>query len=348
MALGQQIGIRTPKTKKISEEGWRLLAFLLSCALLLLLYGSCLASIKLTESRLSQNLWQAGADREIVKKLPDTATVLFPRPEVPLLLETPHDKALYCVEHFWDRFDFQNGAKYLEENRKLLDESFVDFLGIALSLPLEEVKDFLTIPAEKSHGELFRYFEEMYRLYLYEKNSPFQSEEHYISVLEWYSTSPKTDLALTQRSQMMLRLLKRNRVGNMAEDFSFTQLEGGIRRLRDYRGKPTLLFFYTPGCEGCIRATDALIEDPTLTEWLLWGRLNLLYIYVEEDIEAFKRSLSTLPEQAVPGINEDLSVINTPLYDLKDSPTLYLLDAKGYVLLKDASVEEISRFLTDY
>jgi thioredoxin-dependent peroxiredoxin len=51
--------------------------------------------------------------------------------------------------------------------------------------------------------------------------------------------------------------MEKLKTGDMAPDFSFTDQEGNMRNLSDYKGKKVILYFYpkddTPGCtaEAC-------------------------------------------------------------------------------------------------
>ena len=157
--------------------------------------------------------------------------------------------------------------------------------------------------------------------------------------------SPKASLAQLERAKHRLLLMARNRVGTPAEQFSFIQPGGEVGRLSDMRGKPTLLFFYSPGCQSCKRAFEELQQDAFFQNRVQTGRLNILFIDSETDSDEWSRTIDELPSFGVKGFNSDGRIVNVPLYDLKASPTLLLLDAKGIVLLKDRSLREIRESL---
>lgn len=277
----------------------------------------------------------------------DSVDILFQKPEIPLSIDRPHEQALYYLSHFWDDFDFHQGDELLKDAKKkrMLEKDFRDFLTIALTLPLEDVKPLLTIPAQRAEGELFYLFDELYSRYLYDENAPYKNELYYAEILGWYLTSPKIDFATMERTKSTLRLIQRNKPGSFAENFSFVLSTGEVRQLTQYRGRYTLLLFYHPGCEGCRRASAYIDKSEFLNQEVQSGRLHLLYIYPENDSDNFKRSLSTIPHNAQAGINSNEVVINTPLYDLRQSPTVYLLDDKGYVVLKNTSPHEAEAYL---
>lgn len=277
----------------------------------------------------------------------DSLKTLFAKPEVPAMLETPQARARYYLEHYWDSFDFEHGDRYLSDSAAL-EQAFVDFLGIAMSLPIDEVKSTITTPAQKANGKLFLFFEHMYNHYLYEEGSPLANEDYYLPVLEFYTTSPKSDLATMERSKMLFKLVNRNRPGSYAQNFAFNIPEGEVKHLADFRGKPTLLFFFTPGCDVCKSATEYIIEETHINNYVTSGKLNLLYISADGDNDAFRKALSEIPPFATAGVNNDGTVLNAPLYDLKASPTIYLLDEFGRVILKDAPIQRINKYIEEH
>lgn len=276
----------------------------------------------------------------------DSLETLFPKPKIPLTISNPSQQALYYLKHFWDNFDFKKGATILQSSQKkaLLERDFRDFLAISLSLPLLKGKKYFLTPAKESTEDLFYFFDELYAKYLNEETSSLKNEEYYIALLEYYVQSPKTDFATLVRSRDVLKLARRNRVGTIAENFLFILASGEVKQLIHYRGKPTILFFYTPGCEGCRKATEEIKHCTLLNTLLEQQKINLLYIYAENNPIAFKESLESLPKRAIAGINSNGVILNTPLYDLRNSPTIYLLDTKGKVKLKNTAVKELVQF----
>ena len=272
-------------------------------------------------------------------------TPAFPSPTIPMTIQNVDERAAYFVAHFWDECDFNDPE--LTKRPARIEQSMANFLGIATRLPLEQVKKPMLQPLESSRGELFSLFIDLYEKYLFEPNSPFFNEEYYYPIVEWITHSPKASLAQLERAKHRLHLMARNRVGTPAEQFSFIQPTGEVGRLSDMRGKLTLLFFYSPGCQSCKRVLEELQQDAFFQNRVQTSRLNILFIDSETDSDEWSRTIDELPSFGVKGFNSDGRIANVPLYDLKASPTLLLLDAKGIVLLKDRSLREIRESLEE-
>lgn len=65
----------------------------------------------------------------------------------------------------------------------------------------------------------------------------------------------------------------------------------------------------------------------------------------DEELQEWKRHLSDFPKEWINGYDKGLVIKEKNLYDLKAIPTLYLLDQKKIVILKDAPIREIEEHL---
>ena len=72
--------------------------------------------------------------------------------------------------------------------------------------------------------------------------------------------------------------------------------------------------------------------------------LSVLAIYPDEDVDKWRRTKYT--EFMINAYDKGQTLTNEKLYDLKASPTLYLLDRDQRVILKDVNIEKIEWHLT--
>lgn len=319
-------------SKPLRERGKRIISPLL--LVVLSLFSGFLYAIP-SQGRMLEGTYK-------VEPVYDSLSYSFSKPDIPLVIIDPYEQASYYLNHFWDDFDFNRWQNEPEKIATLLFKEFEDFIATALSFPLEESAEALLIPAQRSKGRLATHFFDLYHSLLYEdSHSLYRNDAFFLKVLAWYSTSPSSGIALVERAKALLQLVRRNQPGSHAEDFTFNDSKGQVKRLSEFRGKPTILVFYTPSCQGCMQATAFFKANQEISTRINKGKLNLLYIYPYDDVKSFNSSLPHLPRGAVAGINSSGTIINTPLYDLKLSPTIYLLDMQGVVVLKDCSPQEL-------
>ena len=172
-----------------------------------------------------------------------------------------------------------------------------------------------------------------------------RNEELYITVLDAMLESDVLDETEKILPNERRKLAERNRPGRLAEDFTYTLSSGKNGTLHDLKAQYTLLFINNPGCHACEESLTELKQAPAINRELEAGRLKILAIYPDEELQEWKRHLSDFPKEWINGYDKGLVIKEKNLYDLKAIPTLYLLDQKKIVILKDAPIREIEEHL---
>ena len=122
-----------------------------------------------------------------------------------------------------------------------------------------------------------------------------------------------------------------------AADFSYIDAKGRLHSLYETRSEYTLLLFSNPGCPACREIIGMLKSSPIINSMEQQGRLALLSIYIDEDVSAWYQGLSDYPEDWITGYNQDQSIRDNLVYDVRAIPSLYLLDRDKKVIFKDIS-----------
>ena len=132
------------------------------------------------------------------------------------------------------------------------------------------------------------------------------------------------------------RLAALNRIGTKAADFRFTDKRGRTFNLYGIDAELTLLFFSNPGCTACKDIIDVLNGDPGISGLIADGKMKVLNIYIDEDLEAWRSYMPIYPETWYNGFDPDLVIRGETLYNVRAIPSLYLLDRDKKVIMKDA------------
>lgn len=272
----------------------------------------------------------------------------FPFPTIPTTLTEPESRKSYLLTHYWNVFDFTDTT--LVNNRNVMEQGFVNFIALLADsttpeeLTRESLKNWCTSFVEKEHAR--KVLTQTADDYLFDPNSPFYNEGLYGLYLEaLLSKLPQTD-AMRSAYRFKLELVKRNNPGNRATDFTYYLPDGTRRTLgtTSVKNDRLLLMFYDPECKSCHEALRQMAADKALAEAVQTGKLSVLVVYTEDNGEAWRKSLSEMPESWTVGTDRE-AVKTGALYDLKVMPSLYLLDGKMNVILKNASYEQIYRKL---
>lgn len=269
----------------------------------------------------------------------------FVLPVIPAMLTTPESRADYLVRHYWENVDF-NDTIWLN-HQEMLEQAWVDYIDLMRLVPKETINNALRQVYKNAEKQkpFFSYFTTLADKYLYDPNSPMRNEELYITVLDAMLESDVLDETEKILPKERRKLAERNRPGRLAEDFTYTLSSGKNGTLHDLKAQYTLLFINNPGCHACEESLTELKQAPAINRELEAGRLKILAIYPDEELQEWKRHLSDFPKEWINGYDKGLVIKEKNLYDLKAIPTLYLLDQKKIVILKDAPIREIEEHL---
>lgn len=272
----------------------------------------------------------------------------FPFPEIPATLTEPEARKAWLLAHYWERFDFADTV--LVNNRDITEQGFVNFIALLAdgTTPDERVRESLTNWCTGFAGQAHarRVLTKTADDYLFNPNSPFYNETLYGAYLEALLDVLPAGDAMRSSYGFKLKLVRRNNPGDRATDFTYYLPDGTRRTLAatPAKGDRLLLVFYDPECESCHEVLGRMAADAALAEAVQAGRLSVLAVYTEGNDAAWRKALPDMPEGWT--VAADREAVKTgALYDLKAMPSLYLLDGRKHVLLKDASYETIRRYL---
>lgn len=278
------------------------------------------------------------------------AEAAFPFPDIPAALTEPEARKAWLLARYWERFDFADTV--LVDNRDVTEQGFVNFIALLADgatpaeLARKSLENWCAGFVGKAHAR--RVLTKTADDYLFDPNSPFYNERLYGMYLEaLIGVLPQTD-AMRSVYQFKLELARRNNVGDKAADFAYYLPDGSRRTLAatPVKNDRLLLLFYDPECESCHEVLLRMAADATLAEAVRAGKLSVLAVYTEGNDEAWRKTLPDMPRGWTVAADRE-AIKAGSLYDLKAMPSLYLLDGRKRVVLKDASYEEIRAALQE-
>ena len=248
---------------------------------------------------------------------------------------------------YWDDFDFSDSLVVFNPDSG--EQRLADFMD-----DLQRADDTVGIEAihrmlgqAKAHPNSLAHFTGLYAKYLYDLNSPIRNEALYEPVLQFLVDSTDLDEAESFRYGKRLELLRKNKPGSAASDFRFGVAGGGESRLYDLEAPYLLVFFYEPGCPYCEDDIDRISGSPYFGKLISEEKLKILALYASGDENIWKDYQARIPNKWINGIDRKVEILGKSLYDLKASPTIYLLDSNKQVLLKDSDLREVVLYLND-
>ena len=276
------------------------------------------------------------------KKAPVSASRTFPRVEAPVMLETMEERMEYVVLHFWDAF-----AKVDQPTDSLtvggvpkadVESQMGVFATLLQQVPIpvgQKAMKALYANLEKAPG-MFDPMAEITRKYFWDPNSPVRNEALYLPFVKALSSSPLVKDDLKSAYAWDTRLCALNLPGNTAADFRFVDTAGRTRTLHSVKAEYVLLIFGNPDCTACKDLVRNMSSVPQISALETSGRLKVVDIYIDQDIDLWKQRAAAYPKNWINGYDPDYVIRQDLIYDVRAIPSIYLLDKDKTVLLKDA------------
>lgn len=329
----------------VNEYGAYIAALILSGFLTLITF-SLIALLLFAACR--QNRAGAPSDDggDGVSAIKDTLHIAhYIRPEIPQMMTDPEQRAAYYVKHYWDGYSLADTAFIHSDDTERL---YADFLDALQYVDATEFRSALQamISQMEADSTAYAHFCTLGEKYLYDPNSPISNEDYYIPVLEQMLAPVRLSESDKLRPADRLKQALKNRPGMKAPDFSYITPKGKQTRMSGVTADYTLLFFYDPDCTNCRKYEQILSEMPAFLEIQEKGALRVLAAYPDEDESEWLVNSSKMPRGWIVGWNKQEGIRSKTLYEIRATPTLYLLDKQKKVILKDASLEQTIGYLS--
>jgi hypothetical protein len=269
-------------------------------------------------------------------------------PAIPLVLTTPEQKTVFLVEHFWNNFNFRDTSQLAAS--KPPEQAFANFITYAGQVSPEQAAGGIKIlmaQAEMNRKNTLLFLG-LAEKYLYHPNSPMRNAQLYEIFLELACDSKVLDENYKYRFKKQYELALRNKPGQKASDFIYTLKNGSSASLLRTKSKLLLLYFFNPECHECKIARGKILQSAAIGQLEKKGVLRILSVYPDQELSAWTRNYAELPATWINGYDKGSVVQKKAIYDLKAIPTLYLLDENKTVLLRDATVENIEKYLQQW
>ena len=266
--------------------------------------------------------------------------VEYPLPTIPNTLLLPQERAKYATSHFWDAYDAQYPCA---TNISCMQQAIANFAALAKmsgdgDLAAASVKILVekSSKSEKAAGILSSAAE----ICLDDPESPVYDKDLYSAFISAFAHTDGLPRWITSKYTSLEELLQLNAVGSKAADFTLSLSNGTDTSLwkelgRDY----TILILYDPDCSHCDIALKQFASEPIVDKWITSGMAKV----IAADIRPSDRSqakASTLPKNWVCGI-DTTGIEDEEIYYVPATPSIYLIDATGIVILKDADPADV-------
>jgi hypothetical protein len=251
----------------------------------------------------------------------------------------------YMRDHFWDNFDFNDTLATTKADTVEMLRFYAAFVALYVE-PLDQEPIRKLMERASVSKPMFDYFGMLADKVLHDPNSPYRNDEHYIAVLEAQIASSHYDEYEKMAPQYDLRVVSQNRIGHKANNFRYTDFSGRTRDMYSLGNDYIIVYINNPGCHMCRDITEELKRSTVITEMLKNGRLKILAIYPDEQLDEWHKHRSDIPSEWINGYDKGCLIGRENIYNVNAIPALYLLDRDKKVLVKDSTnVKELEAIL---
>jgi len=286
----------------------------------------------------------------------------FPRVSIPTVYANSDekDRIEYLVDHYWD--DFLDTSSIWKCDTALvngvpkrsLEEVFGTYVGILDSFcGYKESQQSLSQLFAKAEAfekkdtstNVFETLSDFVSKYYYDPNSPVRNEEIYLSYVSKLAESQYVNPDRKLGYEYETQLCSMNRIGEKAADFKYKTSNDKVGSLYGVKADYTLLIFSDPDCGDCSKTMEQISSVDKISEMISSGKLAIVDIYIDLDVERWKEESSKYPSNWINGYDYNYLIRGDQIYNVRAIPSLYLLDNEKRVLLKDAPIEKIMGYL---
>lgn len=260
---------------------------------------------------------------------------LFQLPIVPENITTLQDRSDYLVEHYWDFCDL--GKAFSQRDK--MAAAFDVYLSLMPYASAEKVFDSVDKFMDKiKKGPDVLFIADLAEQKLYGDSAEYASDELYLKFLDKVVANKKVDKNFKLRYRHQQRVLSQSQIGMAAPEFAYIDIDGHKGRfVNDSTKIGTMLFFNDPDCTSCSMARLRLDADVQATRLTSEGYLDIYSVYPGEPDDQWKSMAAEYPASwhnvASPTVDE--------IYDLRHSPSFYLINPDGKILFKTDNVDLI-------
>ena len=261
----------------------------------------------------------------------------LPLPAVPDGLTAPQQRAEYILDHFWDAMDWRDTT--LTRDTEFMEQNAANFYNLFQFTDSDGVARAAArmLAGAKADPRAYQSVAEIAELYLFEPESPVVDEESFIIVADllladdFLNESDRMRIDDARSSAML------NRVGHPATDFEMVTRDGKRMKLSEVlnRHRINVVMFYDPDCHDCAELEQFLADNEL-------GDAGVVMVspYGEQD-GLWARHAATMPDGWIVARPVSDEFDDEGLYDIRLTPTVYLIDSSTTVLAKHLHRENI-------
>jgi hypothetical protein len=257
---------------------------------------------------------------------------LFEYPTPPDTMINLNARANYIVENFWKPMDFKSKSTVDQNALNHAFEVYTTAMRFADEAKVEESVKKLIANISKSQAMSLQFAKGAEEA-LYSDRATIWNDRLFLIFLDNVLNNKHIKKERKLRYQDLRNKISNTLQGTVPPEFDYKTPEGKTAHYSP-NGVITVIEFGDPDCMDCRMAKLRMDTDVTFSTLVDKGKVNVLFIDTTAD-EGWQDKLKTYPSTWHVGASEDVDEI----YDIRHSPTIYVIDREGNVAAKHIDVD---------
>lgn len=256
---------------------------------------------------------------------------LFEYPVAPEEIEGLQAKSDYLMDHFWDPMNFKE-KQSVDQNA--LNDAFSVYVAPmqwADAAKVDASVDGLIAHISKN-PVLSLQFAKAAEESLYGPRAYYWNDALFIKFIDNVLRNKAIKKDRKLRYERVKKLLTNTLRGTVPPEFNYVRADGTKARYYP-NGVITLIEFGDPDCDDCRMSKLKMESNVRFSNLVDKGKVNVLFIYPDPE-EGWQEKLKGYPTKWHVGASEEV----TDLYDLRATPSIYVIDREGRVAAKNIDI----------
>ena len=311
----------------------------LSVLYFLLLFTSC---------HFAQEQTNRQRKKEDIQSVKNERKCNFLLPEIPVTLITDEGRNAYLSQHYWDNLCLDDTTCWADS--ATFQKTFVDYIFTVSTQEIQVADQCIEQFMKKlsTHENWTRKILHLAYYYLFDISSPIVNEAMYVPFVRTALQTPYFSSIEREEYEFQYRLSSINNPSHKASNFTFQGRDGRTTSLYQTVRRNTILVFSDPECDSCKETVRLLYQDEVISQLISQGELDLLMIYTEGSPRIWQYMKKAYPQSWLLGFDAHEDIRMKGIYSLRAMPSIYFLDSRCTVFLKDKSVHVVISFIRDH
>lgn len=265
---------------------------------------------------------------------------LFPYPKPSDDMTGLTERCDFLVSKFWNHCDFKGAMSKMDKFNNTFGD-WVSFMPYASADTVHSAINRVIKQVEKSGPQTLA-LARMAQNWSHCDTAQFYSDEVFLPFAKAAANHKKVPAEDRKYFATQVQIMENTQVGQPVGNLDYVTLDGQKGSLNDIHTQMIVLFFNENDCSDCSMSRIHLSADINATALIKAGILTVLCITPGEPTPEWKAEAAGYPKEWIIGASTSAD----QYFSMREKPSIYLMDSRHKLLVKDANINGLINTLT--